>query len=395
MTERPRIAVAHPNLMAKGGAEGVSIGVLEALQNQYEVTLLTLVDPDFDELNEYYSASVDSTRIAVDQPGILTSTLYRHTDSFHLLKSAFLSRLVKRERHRFEVVLSTYNEFSFRTSSVQYIHMPQFGRWVDAGNRAGLPRRVYDRLCQVVEGFAPDDIRSNCLLANSGWTADVTEDVYGVRPSVVYPPVDTSEFVAEPWADREEGFVTIGRLTPSKNCLRTIEIIRRLRGRGHQVHLHIVGPTLDTDYAERVAEVAATHDFVHLEGEVSREALVDMVCSHRYGVHGMDHEHFGMAVAELAAGGTIPFVPDGGGQREIVHEREDLLYGTTEEAVERIDRVLSDTALQSELRGELSDVENRFGRERFKRAIREIVKEVIDASPSRAPVGVSECDKTT
>ncbi|ELY84389.1 group 1 glycosyl transferase [Natrinema gari JCM 14663] len=91
----------------------------------------------------------------------------------------------------------------------------------------------------------------------------------------------------------------------------------------------------------------------------------------------MDHEHFGMAVGELAAGGTIPFVPNGGGQREIVHEREELLYESADEAVEKIDHVLSDPELRRELRDQLGDIEERFGRKRFKRTIRETVEQTL------------------
>ena len=42
------------------------------------------------------------------------------------------------------------------------------------------------------------------------------------------------------------------------------------------------------------------------------------MASHRYGIHGMREEHFGMAPAEMVRAGVIVWVPRGGGQMEIV-----------------------------------------------------------------------------
>lgn len=379
MTDTERIAVAHHNLMEKGGAEGVGMNVLEALQDHYDVTLLTLTHPDIDELNRFYNTAVNERKIEIQQIGLITPVLYNKTKKLHLMKNALVSRLVARRSDEFDLVFCTYNELSLPGCSFQYIHMPQFRRWTqddDTGPLSG----IYDAVSKAIEGFDQEMIGRNHLLANSAWTARVTEKIYGTQPDVVYPPVDTTEFVDTPWTERENGFVTVGRLLPYKNVLRSINVVNRLRSRGHDTHIHIIGPALDTDYAERVKTVATAHDFVHLEGEVSRAELVELISTHRYGIHGMDHEHFGMAVAELAAGGTIPFVPDDGGQREIVHERDELLYETVDEAVEKIDRVISNPELQTKLLDQLDDVEERFGRERFRETIRELVSGSLDGS---------------
>lgn len=380
MSDRTEIAVVHHNLMEKGGAEGVSMNVLESLQDSHDITLLTLTEPDIATLNDYYNTSVERESINVERLGLLFPTLYRHTDKLHLFKNACLSWLAKRERHRFSLIISTYNEFSLRAESLQYIHMPQFRRWVSENDDNRFVSSVYDKLCRMIEGFDVDDIRSNHLIANSKWTAGVTEDVYGTTPEVVHPPVDTEGFVNVPWSERESGIVTIGRMLPYKNVRRTIAIVHELHDRGHDIHLHIVGPIPNTEYAAAIRSDATKYDFVHLEGEVSRDELVELISTHKYGIHGTDQEHFGMVVAELAAGGAIPFVPDGGGQREIVRQRDELLYSTEEEAVEKIEHVLHSSELQEMLRTELNDIEERFGCERFEGAIQSIVGDILDES---------------
>ena len=379
MGDGKQVAVAHHNLMAKGGAEGVAMNVLESLQHQYDITLFTLVYPDIHELNKYFNTNVDEEAVKITHFGSIFSVLYDRSDRFHLFKCAVLSRMVKQNSDYFDLVVSTYNEMTVHTPSIQYIHMPQYRRWLpNSTAKDGLLPSIYDKLCRTIEGFEANTIRTSTLVANSMWTANVTEEAYDVQPTVLYPPVDTTGFVDTPWSKRESGFVTIGRLTPYKNVLRTIEIIERLNDRGHDVHLHIVGPALDTDYTERVRAAATTSDFVHLEEEVTRAELVALISTHKYGIHGTDEEHFGMVVAELAAGGTIPFIPNGGGQCEIVRGREELLYQTVEEAVEKLSRVLSDPDLQLDLRDELDDIEERFGRDRFRRNMREIVDKTLN-----------------
>jgi len=383
MTKRERIAVAHHNMMEKGGAEGVGMNVLEALQDRYDVSLLTLTHPDIADLNSYYNTAVDENAIDVHQIGWMVSRMYERTNRFHLLKNALVSRLMTRHADGFDLIFCTYNELSLPGHSLQYVHMPQFRRWTNDLNR-GLFAGLYDEMCKTVEGFDTRMICTNRLLANSAWTANVTEETYGTRPEVVYPPVATEGFIDTPWTEREDGFVAVGRIGPKKNVLRTIEIIASLHDRGHDVHLHIVGPPHGAAYMMAVEEAAEQHEFVHLEGVMERQALVELICKHKYGIHGKDHEHFGMAVAELAAGGTIPFVPKGGGQREIVREREELLYETVDEAVEKIDRTLSDPELQTELAGQMNDIEERFGRKRFKRTIRKTVEDVLNEPQSAA-----------
>ncbi|NEU56570.1 glycosyltransferase [Halorussus sp. MSC15.2] len=179
-----------------------------------------------------------------------------------------------------------------------------------------------------------------------------------------------------PWSEREPGFVTIGRLARYKNVLDNVEIIDRVRERGHDVHLHLVGPGYDDEYAREVKRAASERDYVSVEGECSREELVEIVCRHRYGLHGKRHEHFGMAVAELVAGGTVPFVPDNGGQREIVGS-DRLTYDTVPEAVERIDRVLSNPDTANDLRRDAAEIEREYGRDRFQREIRAVVADAL------------------
>jgi glycosyltransferase involved in cell wall biosynthesis len=249
---------------------------------------------------------------------------------------------------------------------------------------------IYERLCTEVDGVTPDDIGADTVFADSQWTADCFEAAYGTQPEILYPPIDTSQFTVRSWNQRENGFVCVGRIEASKRIDTLIEIVDAVRDRGHDVHLHVIGPAYERSFHEQVQSMAASRGYVELEGELPRSALVDMICAHRYGIHGKEHEHFGMAVAELAAGSAIPFVPVTGGQRDIVGNDERLLYGNPDEAVEKIVRVLSDPSLQRELRMGPREIERRFGRDRFTARIRQTVAEALgEVSSAIGPAKVT------
>jgi hypothetical protein len=93
----------------------------------------------------------------------------------------------------------------------------------------------------------------------------------------------------------------------------------------------------------------------------------------RYGIHGMREEHFGMAPAEMARAGMIVWVPNGGGQVEIVGDAPLLRYDSDEEAVQKIVAVLDSAVEQGRLREHLVGQSAQFSHEHFTSRIRDVV----------------------
>jgi glycosyltransferase involved in cell wall biosynthesis len=382
-----RILIVHPTLMAKGGGEAVCMNVLEALQDEHDITVLTAQEPDFEELNEYFSTSVANVNVHL-LDGLASLSYHLPTGQFNRLRVSHLNRHIVKNRlsSHYDLLFSTFNDFRFRADSIQYIHHPNFERDLFPGMGGGYPAlvySVYDHICDTVspsQVSRQEDVNT-IYLANSDWTASQVEESLGKRPRTVYPPVTTPNLDSEPWDERLTEFVSIGRITSEKNILRNIDILAELNNRGHDVDYHVVGPAIDKfvlfgeSYQDQVEARAAEYDFVHLEGEVSRNRLVELVTTRKYGLHGMNHEHFGIGVAELVAGGTIPFVPRGGGQTEVVGNCEAILYDSVTDAVEKMDTLLSDEQRQREVRAHLPDIEKRFGRERFQQEIRRITND--------------------
>lgn len=182
-----RIAIAHTDLMAKGGGEGVCMNVLEALQDNYEVTLLTLTEPELRELNDYFQTEVRDVRVRT--PEYVEPFLDWLDDPRYNLRNAVLNRFVASHREAFDLALGTDNELSVEGPLMQYVHTPRFARLV-VSKRVGEDSFVdhaYDRFSWRLGGFDPEQIRSSTILSNAEWMADVVQDAYGVRPGVGRP----------------------------------------------------------------------------------------------------------------------------------------------------------------------------------------------------------------
>lgn len=388
-----KIAIVHWNLMALGGAEAVAVNAIESLQDEHDLTLLTLTRPEWETLNEYFNAAVDPVEVRPpSHPGLMHAA-GSIVSRFDGLRESVLCRYAQSISNEFDLIVSTRDECCIDGPSLQYIHFPRYG--LSASEMkitdfhditdstikqfaidAGLLRPYYG-LCYRLSGFDRSSYRPTKLLTNSEWTATVLEELYDVRPTVVYPPVDLDGFENVPWTARENGFVCVGRISPDKNVLRTIEVIARLRADGHDVHLHVVGPGSGGEYYRRVEKTAERYDFVHLHGRLPREELKELLCTHRYGIHGKDNEHFGMVVAEFLAAGMIPFVPDSGGQRELVENGTRLRYRSGDDAVEKIGAVLADPSRQTRLKPDPERIRTSFGRGRFQRELRSHVEAVL------------------
>jgi glycosyltransferase involved in cell wall biosynthesis len=97
------------------------------------------------------------------------------------------------------------------------------------------------------------------------------------------------------------------------------------------------------------------------------------VANCRFGIHGMLDEHFGIAPAELLRAGCIVFVPDSGGQVEIVGDHPELRYDSDDDAVEKICQVLADQETESRLRMALSERSELFSETQFMKNISNVV----------------------
>jgi len=380
-----KIAVVHPPF-GWGGSDAVALWTLAALKDDYDVSLIISGSVDIQRLNEFHG-----TKLAPQDFSILQVPLplgVRNPKKFAALRGRFIQRYCQRVAPSFDLMVSAYNPCAFGVRGIQIVadlqELPQilplrnWRRWWYGKTPL---RKAYLKLCDSISHTSPAAWKNNLTLVNSKWTAELMRDSYGVETGVLYPPV-SSEFSPVPYGKRETGFVCIGRIIPEKGIETIVEILARVRDRGHNVHLHVVGGAeSNSTYADNLQQKLQDlyPDWVFFEGRVDEGNKNELIWNHRFGISGRQNEPFGIAVAEMVKSGCIVFVPDNGGQVEIVNHR-DLVYQDVPDAVERIDKVLSSPESQDSLREHLSLGAQEFSVEAFQQGIMNVVSDFFKAA---------------
>jgi glycosyltransferase involved in cell wall biosynthesis len=365
-----RVAVFHNTLDFQGGADAVCLHACAALAADHDVTLFTASRTEPAALADRFDLPFEADVVRPPGANVLAAafeTLGPYAGAQLAARSALLRGIARHRLDRYDAVVSTANELSLPVPSVQYVHFPQFHLsrvdTVEHGRLNWLWSRV----------AAPERVGPGArtrFVANSAWTADAVEQVYGVRPAVCHPPVDRIE--GRPWTDREDGILVLGRIAPDKRVLDAIAVLDNLRERGYGLTGHVVGsaPPGYREYVARVRRAASDRPYLTVETDVDRDRVLDLLGRYRYGLNAKPREHFGMAVAEFVAAGMLPFAPDEGGQVDVLAGDERLLFDGPSEAVDRIA-----SAVDADLRPSLP--RDRFGSERFAGEIREHVAAIL------------------
>jgi glycosyltransferase involved in cell wall biosynthesis len=367
---------------------------IEALKDDYEVSLITAGNVDLDGLNRFYGTSVKDNEITVWQAPI--PSFLRRMNGAAALRGALYQRFCRKLAKDFDVLISTYNLCDF---GVPAIHCLADFSWDDEIRtrldpippgpgkviyRDTVLRKCYLRLARALSApsgrnlFAGKDL----ILANSRWTANIIRQKYGVEADMLYPPV-AAAFPCEPFKEKEMGFVSIGRISQEKRIERIIEILTKVRRRGHRIHLHVIGQIDGTAYGRMVRKLCYNYpDWIKVEGSCHGEKKQRLLSRHRFGIHGRKGEPFGIAVAEMVKAGCIVFVPNEGGQAEIVNNQS-LLYESVEDAVNKIDAVLRQSNLQDDFLDHLEEQGEKFSTSKFMNGMRTAVEEFLHIKQGR------------
>lgn len=378
-----RVLLVQPSMQPPGGGNGVAAWVLQALVKEHKVTVLSWRPVEVDPINRFFGTHLQGS----DFDTIVVPRSWRTIPDLlptpaTLVKLSLLMRYTRKVSAGFDVIFGAYNETDYGRRGIQYIHYPSYLRprprvdlrWYHQPKAA---LSAYYALTDRLAGFSMVRLKANVTLVNSDWTGGHVRNFLGGEPRTIYPPV-ADPGPGLPWAERAPHFLAIGRISPEKEYERVMRILARVRAEVPNVQLTIVG-TWDrhaTRYLAGLQSLARSlGNWIEFRRDVSRDELRLLMGSHRYGLHGMREEHFGMAPAELARAGVIVWVPRGGGQMEIVGHEPALMYGSEEEAAASITAALSDPQEQERLRLALAARAERFSTDRFMREIREVVSD--------------------
>jgi|Deesub1362A_J573_1020465.scaffolds.fasta_scaffold06725_2 glycosyltransferase involved in cell wall biosynthesis len=377
-----RILVVHPHLRPGGGSEARPLWIAEALKREYEVTLISQGRIDLAELNKAYGTSLQDKEIGKIELPSPSFVLNR----FDAYRSIPLIRFCQNHAHDFDVLISAYNILDFKKRGIQFIADFSFSdrlrrkfhpssSWQEKLVYEFSPWRFfYLKLAQWLSRTSSSGWRSNLTIANSRWTQKILKEYFNLDSEVIYPPVMSSENTLS-WESREDGFIVLGRVSPEKRIEAAIDIVQAVRERlkGKSVHLHLIGGASRTSYLKKIKlKITDCQEWIFWEGPAYGSVKFELLGRHKFGLHGLAFESFGIAVAEMIKSGCLVWVPAGGGQEEIVNHYW-LVYNNLEDAVEKITYVLRHPELQKELLFHLKKQSENFSAKTFQEKVRDLI----------------------
>lgn len=389
------LLVAHP-WMSRGGSEATAMWTLEALSRDFRLSLVsaaTLNASDWEELNQTYGTRVDPSRIQQIQAPRLPGVQGPHRLSH--LQIRYFERHCRRLAPGFDLCLSAYNPIPFGRPGIQLMGDFSFSedmrRRLNAlgqeplRHRGTFLRRLYLKAGEWLGGPSlPLRERGDLVLANSAWTAQQLQAHFGLeKVELLYPPVPLPSAPArlerDPWS-----FVSLGRISPEKEIERMVAILRGVRDRGFPVNFTIVGDFDSSPYARSLSTLIEPHrDWIRTPGFLHGEEKQQVLASHAFALHACRIEAFGIAVAEMAAMGCVPFVPSGSGAAEIVPYPE-LQFADEDEAVTKIIALLRQPEHVEALAQAMPNQVVRFAPARFAERLRCFVLDFLSAPAQRA-----------
>jgi glycosyltransferase involved in cell wall biosynthesis len=365
---------------------------LEALKRDYRIALLAGGRINLPDLNAFYGTAIESSECEIVElrlPWPLAKVEWGAA-----LRGAFVNRSMRSHFDRFDVLVSAYNVTDFGRPAIH--HLADFS-WDETLRRHYDPpprglrgvlhtnrplRQGYLALTKTIGGGRTSDFANvGLILANSIWSRELLRERYGIETEVVYPPVMMRVMGLSP-ERKSHRFVCLGRIYPEKRIEQLFEIIKAVRGRGHNVTLHVVGDTHETVYGRKIEQLSqAEGNWIVLEGRQFGQTKARLLSESAYGIHARPGEAFGIAIAEMITAGCLPFVPAEGGPAEIVDHNPALVYETPDEAVEKIDSMLKNPSLEAATRAFIEQRAKKFSAENFMRDIRGVVGEFAAVRP--------------
>lgn len=310
MNPSPCIAIAHPG-MGFDGSEACVMNLLDLLQNDYKVTLVTTNDIDLS--TSFYGTAVDPQKITIRHapvfPGMHNNLRYAG------LRGACYQRFCRQIGREYDLCISAYNLTDW--GAVRQLHFiadfvwdreladrfdpvpEQGGRLI---HRKNCMRKMYLSFCRAISGRCAsfqEILQKGTVVANSQWSANLIAEKYGTHcGSVIFPPVG-AEFEARSFEARKADFVSIGRIAPEKRIESQIGIIECLREKGVETRLHLIGECGDDPYGRRIRSLVSDKPWIIMEGRQSGKRKAELLTSCCYALHTCNHEAFGITVAEF------------------------------------------------------------------------------------------------
>lgn len=366
---KPTLAIYDHTFHVIGGGEKYGFTVAHALQDMFDITILTNKEITYKNIAEWYHLNLSKCKIK-----IMPIPFFDQFDPVHLDPGRVTRRvenpfhIIGKESGSYDFFINNgMNEMVYPLSNVSFIicHFPE--------------RRP-------TSYFYAD--KYSYIIYNSKYTAGWIEKKWKFSPHKhIYPPVDMEPVDEE--LEKENIILSVARfeIGGSKKQVEMVRTFRKLstrmpnRLKGWKLVL-AGGSHKDNPYLKKIRDLLKTPgtENIELKVNITGDELKNLYKKTKIFWHlcGLDQadpalvEHFGMTIVEAMQNKLAPIVFDGGGQREIVdQEKSGFRVTTTAGLIKYTLRLIENPGLQMKISQNAFDRSKRFNRERFEREVKE------------------------
>jgi glycosyltransferase involved in cell wall biosynthesis len=374
---RPSMAIYDHTLHMIGGGEKYGCTMAQALQDDFDITLIAHKPVTLAQLMEWYDIDLSRCRVK-----IMPLDFFDKTD-LGLINPELVSArtenpflAVSRESGNYDFFINnSMLEMVYPLSNISLFvcHFPE------------RPRGAY---------FYTNHYQH--LIYNSHYTAEWIEKKWHISPQHhIYPPVDM-EPDSRATARKEKIILSVARFESggSKQQAEMIAAFQRLLAKakdylqgwrlilcgGSSVPNPYLGKIQDTLRAQPglPVELKINIPLNELKQLYSRSAIFWHFCGLGQS-NPAQVEHFGMSTVEAMQNGCLPIVFNGGGQREIVEQGiSGFRFDSTRELFDLTMKVINDQVLRNKMSRAAHERSELFTKSVFAAKVRQLFKQITD-----------------
>jgi len=362
-----KIGIYSPYLDTCGGGEKYIGKIAEVLAEENQVEFLVEREPKIEELKNRLDLSLVKIgfRIVHVSSPLLSKRNY------------FLSRATR--------------DYDFFVNQEHFSSLPSKARMSISIQEVPPTRLDFPKYNVIQRTFFDPQLKTyDKIVTNSNFTRKWVEGWYNRSIEVLYPPVDTSQFVS---LSKRNLILSVGRFFVEGHCKKQLEMVKAFKELSQDGtrswEFHLVGSVNDSirdrAYLEKCRQEARGHSiFFHVN--IPFNKLTELCgrskifwCATGLGENSRPYEmeHFGISTIEAMSAGCVPVVIGKGGQPEIVcSDIDGFCWNSIEELKSLTVRLENDDALLRKMSRSSIERSKHFGMDVFERKVREIFSNV-------------------
>ncbi len=381
---KPSLALYDHTLHLIGGGEKYGCTMAQALQDDFDVTLLAHRPIALEDLMTWYDLDLSRCRVKVMPLAFFADNEPINPD-----------RVSARSENPFLAVSRESGQYDFFVNnSMLEMICPLANVALFVCHFPERPKGPY---------FYADHYSR--LIYNSRYTAEWIARNWGIPGGhPINPPVDMEPAAGGTPAAKENVILSVARFESggSKQQAEMVAAFGRLcslapeTARDWKLVL-CGGSAAPNPYLDHIRAAIASRPGLPVElrvniplAELKREYARAAIFWHLCGLgrsNPADVEHFGMSTVEAMQNGCLPIVFDGGGQREAVDDGiSGFRFATARELLERTQQAIAEPDLRRRIGQEARQRGKEFGRAVFAGKVRRLFKELAAAYASGAPM---------